>query len=261
SGDPRVAARPGHRSALPVGKQQENLTNMAAIEMVNLTKHYKQGKNVIKALDGVNLKIESGEFVAVVGRSGSGKTTLLDLLGLLLRPTAGTVVIDGVDTSKLKDGDRATMRGESIGFIFQEFNLLPTLNALENVMLPLRYAKKDPQGPARARRLLDEVDLGDRVTHKPTELSGGQSQRVAIARSLVNNPALVLGDEPTGEVDSETSDQLLDLMRRMNREHGVTFVIVTHDMDIAQRADRIIRLKDGKVASDEPIAAREMALS
>jgi len=234
---------------------------MAAIEMVNLTKHYKQGKNVIKALDGVNLKIESGEFVAVVGRSGSGKTTLLDLLGLLLRPTAGTVVIDGVDTSKLKDGDRATMRGESIGFIFQEFNLLPTLNALENVMLPLRYAKKDPQGPARARRLLDEVDLGDRVTHKPTELSGGQSQRVAIARSLVNNPALVLGDEPTGEVDSETSDQLLDLMRRMNREHGVTFVIVTHDMDIAQRADRIIRLKDGKVASDEPIAAREMALS
>ncbi|TMD04251.1 MAG: ABC transporter ATP-binding protein, partial [Chloroflexi bacterium] len=189
---------------------------MAAIEMVNLTKHYKQGKNVIKALDGVNLKIESGEFVAVVGRSGSGKTTLLDLLGLLLRPTAGTVVIDGVDTSKLKDGDRATMRGESIGFIFQEFNLLPTLNALENVMLPLRYAKKDPQGPARARRLLDEVDLGDRVTHKPTELSGGQSQRVAIARSLVNNPALVLGDEPTGEVDSETSDQLLDLMRRMN---------------------------------------------
>ena len=234
---------------------------MAAIEMVNLTKHYKQGKNVIKALDGVNLKIESGEFVAVVGRSGSGKTTLLDLLGLLLRPTAGTVVIDGVDTSKLKDGDRATMRGESIGFIFQEFNLLPTLNALENVMLPLRYAKRDPQGPARARRLLDEVDLGDRVTHKPTELSGGQSQRVAIARSLVNNPALVLGDEPTGEVDSETSDQLLDLMRRMNREHGVTFVIVTHDMDIAQRADRIIRLKDGKVASDEPIAARELALS
>ena len=234
---------------------------MAAIEMVNLTKHYKQGKNVIKALDGVNLKIESGEFVAVVDRSGSGKTTLLDLLGLLLRPTAGTVVIDGVDTSKLKDGDRATMRGESIGFIFQEFNLLPTLNALENVMLPLRYAKRDPQGPARARRLLDEVDLGDRVTHKPTELSGGQSQRVAIARSLVNNPALVLGDEPTGEVDSETSDQLLDLMRRMNREHGVTFVIVTHDMDIAQRADRIIRLKDGKVASDEPIAARELALS
>ncbi len=232
---------------------------MAAIEMVNLTKHYKQGKNVIKALDGVNLKIDTGEFVAVVGRSGSGKTTMLDLLGLLLRPTAGTVIIDGVDTSKLKDGDRATMRGESIGFIFQEFNLLPTLNALENVMLPLRYTKKDPQGEARAKRLLTEVDLADRLTHKPAELSGGQSQRVAIARSLVNNPALVLGDEPTGEVDNETSDQLLDLMRRMNREHGVTFVIVTHDMDIAQRADRIIRLKDGKVASDEPIGAREGA--
>src|SRR5205807_7806385 len=140
--------------------------------------------------------------------------------------------------------------------------LLPTLNALENVMLPRRYRRtKDPGGEARARRLLEEVDLGDRLEHRPGELSGGQAQRVAIARSLVNNPALVLGDEPTGEVDTETSDQLLDLMRRMNREHGVTFVIVTHDMDIAQRADRIIRLKDGKVASDEPIAARELALS
>jgi ABC-type lipoprotein export system ATPase subunit len=228
---------------------------LSGIRLTDLTRHYKQGRNLVRALDGVTLSIGAGEFVAVVGRSGSGKTTLLDLLGLLLRPTSGRIEIDGVDTGTLSDGQRATMRGERIGFIFQEFNLLPTLNALENVMLPLRYRRtKDPDGPARARRLLDEVDLSDRLEHRPAELSGGQAQRVAIARSLVNNPALVLGDEPTGEVDSETSTQLIDLMRRMNREKGITFVIVTHDLEIAGRADRIIRLKDGRVASDEPVA-------
>ena len=148
---------------------------MAAIELTDLTKHYKQGKNIVKALDGVSLTIQSGEFVAVVGRSGSGKTTMLDLLGLLLRPTAGRILIDGVDTGTLKDGERATMRGERIGFIFQEFNLLPTLNAIENVMLPLRYRRgKDPDGKARALRLLEEVDLADRVEHKPSELSAAR---------------------------------------------------------------------------------------
>ena len=228
---------------------------MARIELVDLTKHYKQGKNLVRALDGVSLTIERGEFVSVVGRSGSGKTTLLDLLGLLLKPTSGRVVIDGVDTSDLRDGARALMRGERIGFIFQEFNLLPTLNALENVMLPLRYRRgKDPQGKARALQLLEAVDLADRMDHKPAELSGGQAQRVAIARSMINNPALVLGDEPTGEVDSETSMQLIDLMRKMNRERGVTFVIVTHDMEIAGRTDRMIRLKDGHVLSDERVS-------
>ena len=204
----------------------------------------------------MSIRIQSGEFVAIDGRSGSGKTTLLDLLGLLLRPTDGTILIDGVDTGTLGEGERATMRGERIGFIFQEFNLLSTLTAVENVMLPLRYRRrKDPEGRARALRLLDEVDLSDRVEHRPAELSGGQAQRVAIARSLINDPALVLGDEPTGEVDSETSMQLLDLMRRINSERGVTFVIVTHDLEVAGRADRIIRLKDGRVASDEPAKA------
>lgn len=233
---------------------------MAGIELVELTKYYRQGRTTVKALDGVTLTIASGEFVAVVGRSGSGKTTMLDLLGLLLRPTAGRILIDGVDTGTLKDGARATMRGEKIGFIFQEFNLLSTLNAIENVMLPLRYLRtRDPDGRARAQRLLEEVDLGDRVNHRPAELSGGQSQRVAIARSLINRPALVLGDEPTGEVDSETSTQLIDLMRRMNRETGTTFVIVTHDMEVAGRADRIIRLRDGHVESDQPVSGAALA--
>jgi ABC-type lipoprotein export system ATPase subunit len=221
------------------------------IEIQDLTKHYRQGRSTVRALDGVNLVIESGEFVSVVGRSGSGKTTLLDSLGLLLRPTAGRVVIDGVDTSTLKDGQKARMRGDRIGFVFQEYNLLPMLDVLENVMLPLRYAAK-PKGDRRwAESLIREVGLEDRVHHRGDQLSGGQQQRVAIARALVNRPSVVLGDEPTGAVDSETSDQLVAIMRRMNADHGVTFVIVTHDLDLAAAADRMVRLKDGKVLSDE----------
>jgi ABC-type lipoprotein export system ATPase subunit len=223
---------------------------MAAIEVETLAKHYPQGATTVRALDGVTFAIAAGEFVAVVGRSGSGKTTLLDCVGLLLRPSAGRVLLDGQDTGRLRDGDRAGLRGRRIGFIFQEFNLLPGLNALENVMLPLRYTKTNGDGKARARELLEAVGLADRAHHRPDQLSGGEQQRVAIARSLINRPTLVLGDEPTGEVDSETSLQLIDLMRRMNQEQGVTFVLVTHDLEVAQRANRIIRLKDGHVLSD-----------
>jgi putative ABC transport system ATP-binding protein len=238
---------------------------MANIELVELTKHYRQGKSIVRALDGVSLRIDAGEFVSVVGRSGSGKTTLLDLVGLLLRPTSGTVRIDGVDTAALKDGRRADMRGQRIGFIFQEYNLLPGLNVVENVMLPLRYSKSNVKdGKKRALELLEMVGLSDRISHRPDELSGGQQQRVAIARSLVNRPALVLGDEPTGSVDTETSQQLVALMRRLNRDENVTFVIVSHDLDLANQADRMVRLKDGRVVSDETLdhaLGREAAIA
>jgi putative ABC transport system ATP-binding protein len=229
---------------------------MAGIELVNLTKNYKRGSEVIRALDGVTLTIEPGEFVAVVGRSGSGKTTMLDLLGLLLKPTSGGLLIDGVDTTKLGDRERARMRARKVGFVFQEYNLLSGLNVLENVMLPRRYVRDGTDGHARALELIDRVGLTDRIKHRPSELSGGQMQRVAIARSMVNRPSLVLLDEPTGAVDTETAQQLVDLLKELNAEEKVTIVLVTHDLDIAAQARRQIRLKDGKVLSDEPV--REM---
>ena len=238
---------------------------MAEIQLIDLSKHYQQGKNVVRALDGVTLDIHRGEFIAVVGRSGSGKTTMLDVVGLLLRPTSGRLIIDGVDTGALKDGERADVRGQKIGFIFQEYNLLPTMNVVENVMLPLRYNRaKAKDGRQRALELLDTVGLSDRVSHRPDELSGGQQQRVAIARALINEPTLVLGDEPTGAVDTTTAQELIDLMKQLNRDAGVTFVIVTHDLDVAGQTDRIVRLKDGKVIADEPTsreARPELAVS
>jgi ABC-type lipoprotein export system ATPase subunit len=232
---------------------------MANLQMENLTKHYKQGKSVIRALDGVTLDIGDGEFVAVVGRSGSGKTTMLDMLGLLLRPTAGKLIIDGTDTGKLGDRDLARLRGTKVGFVFQEFNLLPTLNVLENVMLPLRYVSHGHDGRQRAEDLLERVGLTDRIRHRATELSGGQQQRVAIARSMVNRPSLILLDEPTGAVDTETAQQLITLLKSLNEEDQVTIVVVTHDLDVAKEAKRQIRLKDGKVVADEAVTPTAVA--
>jgi ABC-type lipoprotein export system ATPase subunit len=228
---------------------------MAAIELIGLSKHYGKGQNVVKALDGVDLSIEQGEFVAIVGRSGSGKTTMLDCIGLLMRPTSGSILLDGTDTSALSDRQRADVRAKRLGFVFQEFNLLPTMSALENVLLPLRYSGGDKAAARRrAEALLDEVELGDRVHHRPSQLSGGQQQRIAIARSLINEPTLVLGDEPMGEVDTETAERLLALMRRINAERRVTFLIVTHDLDLAAKTDRVIRLRDGRLVADERCA-------
>jgi ABC-type lipoprotein export system ATPase subunit len=233
---------------------------MATIELIGLTKQYRTGANVVHALAGVDLRIESGEFVSIVGRSGSGKTTMLDLAGLLLRSTSGTVRIDGVDTARLSESKRADLRGERIGFVFQEYNLLPGLTVIENVLLPLRYTNRASRdGRARAERLLEYVGLGDRANSRPDQLSGGQQQRVAIARALINRPALVLADEPTGAVDSQTAQELVALMRKLNREEGVTFVIVTHDLDLARATDRMIQLRDGRVLSDGPPAGSSEA--
>src|SRR2546425_3277754 len=226
---------------------------MANVRLVELTKYYKRGSEVIKAVHGVTLDIDKGEFIAVVGRSGSGKTTMLDLLGLLLKPTAGSLFIDDVDTAELGDRQRAQMRARKVGFVFQEYNLLSGLNVLENVMLPLRYVKNGKDGKQHAIELIDRVGLSDRLKHRPTELSGGQAQRVAIARSMVNRPSIILLDEPTGAVDTETAQQLVDLLKRLNREEQVTLVLVTHDTDISGQARRQIRLKDGKVLTDERV--------
>jgi putative ABC transport system ATP-binding protein len=224
---------------------------VANVRLVDLTKHYRRGSEVIRALDGVTLDIEKGEFVAVVGRSGSGKTTMLDLMGLLLRPTSGSLFIDDIDTGKLGDRERARVRARRVGFVFQEYNLLSGLNVLENVMLPLRYVKDGKNGRTRAVELVERVGLSDRLRHRPAELSGGQAQRVAIARSMVNSPSLILLDEPTGAVDTETAQQLVDLLKRLNAEDQVTIVVVTHDLDIARQATRQVRLKDGRVLTDE----------
>jgi putative ABC transport system ATP-binding protein len=224
---------------------------VANVRLVDLTKHYRRGSEVIRALDGVALDIEKGEFVAVVGRSGSGKTTMLDLMGLLLRPTSGSLFIDDIDTGKLGDRERARVRARRVGFVFQEYNLLSGLNVLENVMLPLRYVKDGKNGRTRAVELVERVGLSDRLRHRPAELSGGQAQRVAIARSMVNSPSLILLDEPTGAVDTETAQQLVDLLKRLNAEDQVTIVVVTHDLDIARQATRQVRLKDGRVLTDE----------
>ena len=232
---------------------------MANVRLIELTKHYKRGSEIIRALDGVTLDIERGEFVAVVGRSGSGKTTLLDLLGLLLKPTAGSLFIDDIDTSQLGDRQRAQMRARRVGFVFQEYNLLSGMNVLENVMPPLRYVKDGKaSGKQRALELIERVGLTDRIKHRTTELSGGQMQRVAIARSMVNQPSLILLDEPTGAVDTETAQQLVDLLKRLNSEDQVTIVLVTHDLDLAGQARRQIKLKDGKVLTDEWLPEKEL---
>nr|QNT35650.1 putative ABC transporter ATP-binding protein [uncultured Methanosarcinales archaeon] len=220
------------------------------IQIKNLTKIFGDGVE-IKALDGVDLDIKRGEFLSIIGPSGSGKSTLLNQIGILDTPTSGTTLLNGVDVTKMSDKERSRTRNKELGFIFQYHHLLPDFNALENVMMPLLISGiKSSQAREIASKVLDEVGLGDRMKHRPNQLSGGQNQRVAIARALVNKPSIVIGDEPTGNLDSKASDSIYELLRKLNREHEQTFILVTHDEQMAAKTDRIIRLVDGKVVED-----------
>ncbi len=225
---------------------------MPIVETRDLVKTYKMGDEIVRALDGLDMQVERGEFMAIMGRSGSGKSTLLNMLGCLDRPTSGQVIIDGIDVAKARKSELPKIRREKIGFVFQHFNLLPTLTALENVMLPLKYAGVNGgQRKSRAMEALKQVGLDHRANHRPAEMSGGEQQRASVARAIVTKPAIVLGDELTGELDSKTSRAVIELLKEFNRETKQTFVLVTHDPAVAEQTDRVVHLLDGKVEYEE----------
>jgi putative ABC transport system ATP-binding protein len=232
------------------------------IRLVDLKRSYALGDVTVHALRGVSLEIEAGAFIAVVGASGSGKSTLMNILGLLDRPTSGSYHLDGQDVSGFDRDRRADLRNKKIGFIFQNFSLLPRTTALENVELPLLYngrGHRPAERHAKAMELLTAVSLADRAHHTPNQLSGGQQQRVAIARSLVNDPELLLADEPTGNLDSRTSVEIMEILQRLNREKGITVLLITHEHDIAEYGTRVVTVRDGRILSDEPVTQRRDA--
>ncbi len=225
--------------------------NEEVINLIDIQRHFKVGTEIVRALRGITLSIKRNEFVALMGPSGSGKSTLMNLLGCLDTPTNGQYFLNGQDVSKMDDNELAEVRNKEIGFVFQTFNLLPRSTALENVMLPLVYAGQNKSARMkRAKEVLADVQLTDRMAHKPNELSGGQRQRVAVARALVNHPSIILADEPTGNLDSKTSIEIMGLLEDIHKA-GNTIIVVTHEESIARHAHRIIRLIDGQVESDE----------
>jgi len=225
---------------------------VSLIELQDVCKVYQLDEMKVEALRDVSLTIDRGEYVALMGASGSGKSTLMNTLGCLDRPTSGSYCLDGEEVSKMSRDGRARLRNRKIGFVFQNFNLLARTSAVENVELPLLYGRKVSAGKRRrqAIKMLDQVGLSDRMNHHPGQLSGGQQQRVAIARSLVNDPAILLADEPTGNLDSRTSKEVIEILRDLNRQKGITVILVTHDQDIARNANRLLVLRDGRIVED-----------
>ncbi|RJS79548.1 ABC transporter ATP-binding protein [Candidatus Bathyarchaeota archaeon] len=242
---------PGKESLKPASSGSES---RYAVETINVTKRYSLGPHVVLAINGINLKVRKGEFVAIMGPSGSGKSTLLNLIGALDRPSSGKVLIDGVDISKLDEGELAKLRNEKIGFIFQAYNLISRSTVLRNMELPALvkgYSREERL--RRIRELLAVVGLEDKIMRKPKTLSGGEQQRVAIARALMNDPQIVLADEPTGNVDSKTGKVIMKFLRKLNLEKGTTVIVVTHDPEVARMADRILYLRDGRIVKEEVV--------
>lgn len=225
---------------------------MALLEMKNITKSFRMGDSTIEILKGISFSVESKDYLSITGPSGSGKSTLMHLVGCLDTPTSGTYTIEGEDVSHMSSDQLARIRNKHIGFVFQKFHLLPDLRAIDNVALPQLYAgKSEVEAQKEAKKMLEMVGLEDRVTYYPNQLSGGQQQRVAIARALVNNPDIILADEPTGNLDTVTGSTIMNIFEHLNKEHGVTIVIVTHDLELAQKMNRIIKLRDGLIVEDK----------